>query len=323
MDVSTIGHSFPFDPTYGYNLQALRAVPPPPAPHDFEAFWRDTHDRCRDTPLSLQRLPSQHQHPDFETFEIRFDTLGYTGVGAWVVIPHHNVDTSSVVVAGHGYGGRAAPDYARVCRARAPWIFPCAPGFHLSARDDFRHEHGQTHVTVGIQSRETYILRACVATFWSTLDAAQLLFPDARDFVYIGGSFGGGLGALMLPWEPRYSRAVLDVPTFGQQPIRLQCPCNGSGQGVIDYAATHPDLLDILAYYDAATAATHIAIPVITSPAQFDPCVAPPGQFAVANAITSDGSETIERHIGHFDLPEVAIHDQLRVTRAVSRFIGP
>jgi cephalosporin-C deacetylase len=32
---------FPFDPTYGYDQESLRAIACPPAPDDFAAFWRD------------------------------------------------------------------------------------------------------------------------------------------------------------------------------------------------------------------------------------------------------------------------------------------
>jgi len=62
----------------------------------------------------------------------------------------------------------------------------------------------------------------------------------------------------------------------------MSSPCTGSGEAVRDYAATHPEVLDVLRDYDAATAATYIECPVVVLPALRDPAVIPPGQFAIA-----------------------------------------
>ncbi len=128
------------------------------------------------------------------------------------------------------------------------------------------------------------------------------------NIVYGGGSFGGGLGALALPWDNRYVKAHLGVPTFGHHPIRLQCPCVGSGEAVRVYQQKHPEVVDVLAFYDAATAAARIRIPVLISPALFDPAVPPPGQFAVANAIPDH--ELFILSAGHFEYAAQAQEDQ-------------
>ena len=88
------------------------------------------------------------------------------------------------------------------------------------------------------------------------------------------------------------------MPTFGHHSIRLQCQCNGSGEAVREYYQTHREVIDVLKYYDAAIAAAHISIPVLVSPAVFDPAVPPPGQFAVANAIPQH--ELFILSAGHF-----------------------
>ncbi|WP_295394573.1 hypothetical protein [uncultured Thiodictyon sp.] len=36
-------HNYPFDPTYGYSLDGLRAVTPPPEPADFGLDRRSGH----------------------------------------------------------------------------------------------------------------------------------------------------------------------------------------------------------------------------------------------------------------------------------------
>jgi cephalosporin-C deacetylase len=39
IDMSELQHNFDFDPSYGYNLDRLLAVEPPPEPQGFAAFW--------------------------------------------------------------------------------------------------------------------------------------------------------------------------------------------------------------------------------------------------------------------------------------------
>ncbi len=119
---------------------------------------------------------------------------------------------------------------------------------------------------------------------------------------FTGGSFGGGLGALALPWDNRFALGHLHVPTFAHHPIRNEYRSEGSGKSVADYVSDHPDVMDLLAYYDAATAASQIQIPVIGAPAVFDPKVPPPGQFAVTNTLPETGKICILR-AGHFEYP--------------------
>ena len=97
---------------------------------------------------------------------------------------------------------------------------------------------------------------------------AAVIFPCARglpersriDGVPDEASFGGGVGALALPWDDRFGAAHLNLPSFGHYPLRLTMPCIGSGEAVRRYHAEHPDVLDVLRYFDAATAATRIEI---------------------------------------------------------------
>jgi len=104
----------------------------------------------------------------------------------------------------------------------------------------------------------------------------------------------------------------LQVPSFGNHPLRVTLPCVGSGEPVRSYYRRHPEVLEVLAYFDAATAARLIKIPVLGAPALFDPAVPPPGQFAVCNAFA--GPKEIFVHTsGHYSSPdEMAENEELR-----------
>jgi cephalosporin-C deacetylase len=55
-----------------------------------------------------------------------------------------------------------------------------------------------------------------------------------------------------------------------------------------------------LRFFDAAIAASRINVPMLVAPALFDPAVAPPCQFAVANALQKF-NEIFILDAGHFD----------------------
>lgn len=294
-------HDFPFDPTYGYREVDLLSVGVPESPYDFASFWQETFEANAATTLNVTVAPTESASEHHDVSIASFDTLGGIRVGAWIVYPKSG-DIEAGFVTSHGYGGRTAPDYDLLA-GNAAAIYPCAPGFNLSASDLLPSEK-MGHVVHGIESRETYLIRPCVTSIWSAASLLLDLYPDIGKRLYFtGGSFGGGLGALALPWDDRFSKGHLRVPTFGNHPIRNICPCEGSGKAVAEYVASHPEATSVLAYYDAAIAASHIKIPVLGAPALFDPKVPPPGQFAVTNALP-EISRTRILQAGHFNYPD-------------------
>ena len=289
-----------FDPTHGHDLDALLEVGFPPGPKDFVAFWRETYAAVRAIPLKVERRPVKSTIPGADVWIATWDSLGGVRVGGWIVVPKDGVFERGAVV-GHGYGGREAPDGALPGPATAA-IFPCARGFHLSAQPGIPNQAG-LHVVRGLESRESYIHRGCVADFWTGASVLEELYPAVQGRLdYLGGSFGGGIGAMLLPWDARFRRAYLDVPSFGNHPLRVTMKCTGSGEAIRQIYLTKPEIMEVLQYFDAATAAHYVNIPVFVAAAVSDPSVPPPGQFAVYNAIRSP-KELFVRLTGHPDTP--------------------
>jgi cephalosporin-C deacetylase len=295
--MDTPAHS---DPTDGYNLERLLTVPAPPAPPGFAPFWQSTYQEALSIPLRIASRQVESPSPAVQVFEVEFDSLGGLRIGGWITLPAAGRFARGVVV-GHGYGGRTEPSLG-LPGPPAAAIFPCARGFHRSSHPDIPEE-AAPHVLHGIGSRETYVHRGCVADLWSAASILLELFPEVGERLhYHGGSFGGGIGALALPWDPRFHRAFLDVPSFGNHPLRVQIPCTGSGEAVRRHHLQHPEVLEVLAYFDSATAARHLRIPVFVAAALSDPAVPPPGQFAVYNALPGP-RELFIRTTGHPDHP--------------------
>lgn len=300
-------HDYPFDPSYGYDRTALTRVEAPPPPGDFEAFWRRRYQKA----LAIDPRPSIHRaqggSADLAVMDLKYRSTQEATIRGWLVLPRSGPVRRALVI-GHGYGGRQGPDLVQPV-AEAALLFPCFRGLSRSAKPPISQDP-QWHVLHDIDKRDDYILGRCVEDLWLAVSVLLALFPWLEGHVgYSGVSFGGGIGSLALPWDQRIARAHLLVPTFGNHPLRLKLPSVGSAAAVRRYAEAHPEVLATLAYYDAASAARFVSQPVHVGAALFDPAVAPPGQFAIYNALPGC-KQIFTLDAGHFDYPHRADQDQ-------------
>lgn len=305
--VPDFAHPYPFDPTYGYTLDTLLRVGAPDQPGDFAAFWGSRYRRALTVAPQPRLTRWSEDREGYAVYDLEYRSTDDFTIGGWLLLPQGRPMRRGVVV-GHGYGGRDAPDFDLPVED-AGFLFPCFRGLSRSRRPSIS-DQPYWHVLHDIDQRDRYILGGCVDDLWLAVSVLIELFPaTAGHIAYLGISFGGGIGALALPWDVRIRRAHLNVPTFGHHPLRLELPTVGSGCAVRDYQRKHGNVLDTLRYYDAASAAAHIDIPVQVTAALFDPVVAPPGQFAVYNALAGPKSLYV-LEAGHFDYPAKARQDE-------------
>jgi cephalosporin-C deacetylase len=295
-----------FDPTYGYHLEQLLNITPPQPPDGFEAFWQSRYTSVSILDPRLQLRPSDTDHKDFEVYDIRYQSSGGIEIGGWLLVPK-NMPVKCGVVVGHGYGGRDEPDFNLPIQD-AVFMFPCFRGLSrsrcLTISDD-----PNCHVLHNIENREDYVLGGCVDDLWLAVSALLSLFPEvAGHIAYLGTSFGGGVGALALPWDSRIQCAHFNVPSFGNQPLRLQLPTWGSAAAIQAYQREHCHILATLSYYDAAVAAQYVQVPVHVAAALLDPVVAPPSQFSIYNALPHTKALFVLEK-GHADYANKAIEE--------------
>lgn len=315
-------HPYPFDPTYGLGLDELRAMRPPQAPPNFDDFWRARYGRALDVNPEPQISQRGDSHPDWRVHDIVYTSTDELPIGGWLLLPREGAIRRGLVV-GHGYGGRDQPDFDIPVKETAV-LFPCFRGLSRSRRPPISSDPME-HVLTDIDRPEKYILGGCVEDLWLAVSVLTALYPwlDGR-IGYSGVSFGGGVGALGIPFDRRIDRGHLVVPTFGNMPIWLTLPTIGSGHAVQNYRKTHGDVLKTLSLFDAATAATRIEAPMLVAVARFDPAVAPPCQFSVANALpTSNHHETVILDAGHFDYPGGEEQHALLIEKVRRFFRGP
>jgi cephalosporin-C deacetylase len=300
--MSIFQHSYSFDPTYGYGLTELLAVGAPEEPKDFEEFWRKRYDAAMvlDPAPELTRKTSEKD--GWLVYDFSCRSTDQVKMGGWCLLPAKGV-VERVMVILHGYGGREEPDFHWGWENTA-LLFPCARGMGRSPHASIS-ANPMWHVLHDIQDRERYVHGGCVDDVWLAVSAALRLFPQAAGRVgLIGASFGGGIGSMALAWDERIARGHFSVPSFGNQPLRLSLKTTGSGAAVRLAHRRNKELVEkTLSYYDAATAARRIRVPVHYGCALFDPMVAPPGQFAIHNAVPGEKNLFVMK-AGHFDFPE-------------------
>ena len=294
-------HNYPFDPSYGLALGDLLAVDAPPEPPGFAAFWASRYRRARAVDPAPETHPSGFTHPALVVHDLAYQSTDDHVIRGWLLAPKSRLPVRGFVL-GHGYGGIDEP-LVDLPAEDAAFLLPCFRGLARSRRPPISDDPSW-HVLHGIDQRDQYILGGCVDDLWIGVSALLALFPALAGSVgYAGTSFGGGIGALALPWDARIARGHLNVPSFGHWPMRLRLATTGSAAAVQRFAQSHGHIGETLAYYDAAVAARHITQPMHVAAAQFDPAVAPPGQFAVYNAIPGD-KQLFPLAAGHFDHPE-------------------
>jgi cephalosporin-C deacetylase len=309
-------HAYPFDPSYGYDLEGLLAIEPPPEPPGFVETWRGRYRAALEVDPAPRLTRGHAVHAGFDCLDIAYTSTDAFPIRGWMLVPRGAAPTQALIC-GHGYGGIDGPDFPLPC-ADALYLMPCFRGLCRSARPPIS-TNPWWHVLHDIDKPDRYILRGCVEDIWTGVSALLMLFPWLAGRIgYMGISFGGGIGAMALPWEPRIARGHFNVPTFGHQALRLELPTTGSGESVREFARQHRHVAATLSGYDAAIAARHIRQPVHSALALFDPVVPPPGQFAVHNAIPGE-KRLMVLPAGHFDYPG-RVEDERRLLAELADF---
>lgn len=318
MPPATLSHAYAFDPSYGMDLAQLLAIDTPAPPADFATFWQQRHAAALRHVPQPRLQAADWQSPRHTVHQLRFDSTDAMDIGGWLLVPKTGPVRRGIVF-GHGYGGCERPD-SLLPIDDAVLLYPCLRGLGCSPMAGLAPDPN-AHVLHHIQDRQRYILGGCVEDVWLAVSVLLQLFPGAAgNLAYSGISFGGGIGALAIPWDARVQRLHLHVPTFGNQALRLTLPTTGSGESVRDFQRTHGfHAMHTLAYYDAASAARQLRIPVLVAAALFDPVVPPPGQFAIFNAIAEPLRHLWVLQAGHFDYADKA-RELAQLQQEVARF---
>lgn len=266
-------------------------------PADFDDFWRDRYAAARAVDPRPRRARELERGDGWRLTEVRYSSTDGLDLGAFLLEP--DGDVHRVVIGLAGYGGAHEP-FDPLREPGVVELSPAVRGMPALSRVADIPDEASAHVLHGIDDPERYVLTGCVQDVWTAVTAARQLFGQEVRIDLRGSSFGGGLGALAMPWESRLTAAALRVPTFGNHPQRLRTPCSGSGERVRLLAQRRPEITRTLRYVDAATAATRTTQPVLVGAARTDPAVPPVGQIAIYDALAGP-RVLVELTAGHLE----------------------
>ena len=304
--------------------QLLRIEGDTPVP-DFKEFWQTQYSAARAWKCSYQvEGELWSPDPDCRIFRIRFTSIDGFSIGVWLARPRES--TGGKLLA-HGYGNPAVPPVAS--SPGRTIVMPCVPGLGLSQCKEIPWKSGD-HARVGAGSPESYVITGGVRNLWIALTIMIDMFPDtAGNILCGGGSLGGAMGTLAIPWDDRIHYGDLSVPTLGGR-IMLNHPGDPGepGESRRQMALAGPTGMRIIDLCNASAAARFIRVPTIVTPALCDHIVPPPGQFAVANSIPEEYRILRIREVGHAPATEAdqvmlkeldAIREKVFVSRPAGR----
>ncbi len=315
-----VDNPYDFDPTYNYSLEQLLQISPPREAKNYLAFWQNKYESTlRLTPQTVLH-DRNDERGDWRIFDLSYSSTERFPIRGWLLIPKKGQVKRGFII-GHGYGGRDEPDL-HLPFNDAVLFFPCFRGLSLSKKSPISSDPFW-HVRHDIDKKDQYILGGCVEDLWMAVTALLRLFPQLEGHLgYLGISFGGGIGAMAMAMENRISRCHLNVPSFGHHSLRLKLKTLGSADSVQKvYMNAKKSTLKTLRYYDAAISAKYIKMPMHCALAKFDPVVAPPGQFAIYNALPNR-KQLFVLDAGHYDYPNKKIQE-IELLQELSRFFQP
>ncbi|MER2492974.1 acetylxylan esterase [Catenovulum sediminis] len=276
-----------FDPTYGYTLKELFRVKQTAEPSDYESFWRHRLSEALSIAPHPEIIDTGITRDNLRVFTLYYRSTNQARIGGWLCLPASGEVKRGFII-GHGYGGREEPDFHLPFNHDSALLFLCCRGISKSPYPSVSSQP-HWHVLHDIDKPKHYILRGCVEDTWIAVSSLLRLFPHLSGHIgLLGISFSGGIGAMALAWDKRIQKAHFNVPSFGNNPLRMALKTTGSAASVQLYCKRHPEIvLNTLSYYDAAIAAKYIDVPTHIAAAKYDPVVAPPGQFAIYNALNT------------------------------------
>ena len=80
-------HDFPFDPSYGLDLDGLLAVGAPQGPPDFDDFWRGLFAAASAVDVAPELGPVEDERDGMRVHPVSFASAGGVRIGGWLTLP--------------------------------------------------------------------------------------------------------------------------------------------------------------------------------------------------------------------------------------------
>ncbi len=281
---------------------------------DFDAFWQETLDEVRQTPLDPRFEPVDVGPALIDSFDLTFHGYGGQPIKGWFQLPRHRTAPLPCVVEFIGYGGgRGFP---------TDWLLWPTMGYaHLvmdTRGQGSGYLHGDTpdpepaggnpHVpgfmTRGVLRPETYYYRRVFSDAVRAVEAARA-HPavDGSRIAVTGGSQGGGITLAVSALLPDVQAAMPDVPFLCHFRRATEITVAHPYEEISRFLQTHRDkeeaVFHTLSYFDGVNLAARAKATALFSVGLMDEICPPSTIFAAYNHYAGPKDIRIWRYNHH------------------------
>lgn len=318
---------------FDFPLDQLRSyLPPRDEPADFDAFWQQTLDDVRQTPLNVTYDQVDYGLATLEVFDVTFNGYGGQPIKGWLLLPRQRSGPLPCVVEYIGYGGgRGFP---------ADWLLWSSAGYahfvmdtrgqggsHLKGdTPDPDATSGDPHfpgfMTRGILSPQTYYYRRVFSDAVRAVEAArEHAAVDHSRIAVTGASQGGGMTLAVSGLMPDVQVAMPDVPFLCHYRRATEITDAYPYQEIARYLMVQRDKEEVafatLAYFDGVNFAARAQATALFSLGLMDEICPPSTVFAAYNHYAGTKDLRVWRYNHHEGGTTYQAIEKIRFLRAV------
>lgn len=318
---------------FDFPLDQLRSyLPPRDEPADFDAFWQQTLDDVRQTPLNVTYNQVDYGLATLEVFDVTFNGYGGQPIKGWLLLPRQRSGALPCVVEYIGYGGgRGFP---------TDWLLWSSAGYAHFVMDT--RGQGGTHLkgdtpdpdatsgdphfpgfmTRGILSPQTYYYRRVFADAVRAVEAAREHPAVEHSRIAVtGASQGGGMALAVSGLMPDVQVAMPDVPFLCHYRRATEITDAYPYQEIARYLMVQRDKEEVafatLAYFDGVNFATRAQATALFSLGLMDEICPPSTVFAAYNHYAGPKDLRVWRYNHHEGGTTYQAIEKIRFLRSV------
>ena len=320
-------------PLFDLPLDQLRGyLPPRDEPADFDAFWQQTLEEARRTPLEATFEAVDFRLATVQTFDVTFH--GYDGqpIKGWLLLPAHRSGRLPCVVEYLGYGGGrgfatdwllwSSAGYAHLVMDTRGQGSGWLKGDTPDAEPAGANPQQPGFMTRGILDPHTYYYRRVFTDGVRAVEAARA-HPavDGGRIAVTGGSQGGGIALAVSGLVPDVQAVMPDVPFLCHYRRATEITGANPYGEIARYLAIHRDKEETvwatLAYFDGLNFAPRAHAPALFSTALMDEICPPSTVFAAYNHYNGPKDIRVWRYNSHEGGHTYQTQEKLKFLRSV------
>lgn len=268
-------------------------------PADFDAFWDETLEEARATPLEASFTPVDCGLPLVEVSDVSLRGFGGHAIRGWFIRPVGGA--SSCVVKFIGYnGGRGFPHEHLLWPAtgRAVFVMDTRGQGSGWSRGETADPVGSDPAQAGFMTRgiadpKTYFYRRVFTDAVRAIDAVRGRGDvDPARIAVCGGSQGGGIALAAAGLDGGVAAVMPDVPFLCDFPRAVGVAQRDPYGEISRYLAVHRDKVETafrtLSYFDGVNFAARSKAPALFSVALMDTVCPPSTVYAAFNAYAGE-----------------------------------